>query len=121
MSAKELSPCDMQTMWENMGVTWEWTWYSQTVHAFTEPQGVGAGATMVCAVLCWAGLGCAVLCCAVLCCAVLCCAVLCCAVLCCEKRKGHMVLLVHVHANLVSAITADVMTTLRRICSQVIL
>nr|QOL01212.1 putative extracellular protein TR9_020 [Trebouxia lynnae] len=34
-----------QQMWESMGVKWEWTWYSQTVHAFTEPQGVGAAAS----------------------------------------------------------------------------
>ncbi|DBA94647.1 hypothetical protein WJX77_011870 [Trebouxia sp. C0004] len=37
-----------QEMWESMGVKWEWTWYSQTVHAYTEPDLVGpnAGSTM---------------------------------------------------------------------------
>ena len=36
-----------QEMWESMGVTWEWTWYSQTVHAYTEPDLVGANAGSV--------------------------------------------------------------------------
>lgn len=48
----------LQQMWEDMGVTWEWTWYSQTVHAFTQPQLVGAAASAVspfcCTVLCFA-------------------------------------------------------------------
>ena len=34
-------------MWESMGVVWEWTWYSQTVHAYTEPDLVGANAGTV--------------------------------------------------------------------------
>ena len=34
-------------MWESMGVKWEWTWYSQTVHAYTEPDLVGANAGSV--------------------------------------------------------------------------
>ena len=50
--ARPLALLDMQQMWESMGVKWEWTWYSQTVHAFTEPQGVGAAASSVCAVPC---------------------------------------------------------------------
>jgi len=55
---------------------------------FAHLQDNTCNAEATCAVLLWAGLGCAalfgaVLCCAVLCCAVLCCAVLCCAVLCC--------------------------------------
>ncbi len=36
-----------QEMWESMGVKWEWTWYSQTVHAYTEPDLVGANAGSV--------------------------------------------------------------------------
>lgn len=48
----------LQQMWEDMGVTWEWTWYSQTAHAFTQPQLVGAAASAVsllrCTVLCFA-------------------------------------------------------------------
>lgn len=37
-----------QQMWDGLGIDWEWTWYSQTVHAFTEPDlvGVNAAATM---------------------------------------------------------------------------
>ena len=37
----------LQEMWESMGVVWEWTWYSQTVHAYTEPDLVGANAGTV--------------------------------------------------------------------------
>ena len=37
----------LQRMWEDMDVKWEWTWYSQTVHAFTQPQLVGAAASAV--------------------------------------------------------------------------
>lgn len=37
----------LQRMWEDMGVKWEWTWYSQTVHAFTQPQLVGPAASAV--------------------------------------------------------------------------
>ncbi len=36
-----------QEMWESMGVKWEWTWYSQTVHAYTEPDLVGTNAGSV--------------------------------------------------------------------------
>lgn len=34
-----------QQMWEDAGITWEWTWYSGTVHAFTEPDLVGSSAS----------------------------------------------------------------------------
>ena len=52
-----LLTCDaVQKIWEGVGVNWEWTWYSQTVHAFTEPQGVGSAATAVRAVPCSAVL-----------------------------------------------------------------
>lgn len=37
----------LQQMWEDMGVNWEWTWYAQTAHAFTQPQLVGAAASAV--------------------------------------------------------------------------
>ena len=38
----------LQEMWDGLGIIWEWTWYSQTVHAFTEPDLVGANAGSVC-------------------------------------------------------------------------
>ncbi|KAL3160801.1 hypothetical protein ABBQ38_009212 [Trebouxia sp. C0009 RCD-2024] len=47
-----ISPDDAlatQRMWEDMGVKWEWTWYSQTVHAFTQPQLVGPAASAMAA------------------------------------------------------------------------
>ena len=34
-------------MWDGLGIDWEWTWYSQTVHAFTEPDLVGVNAAAV--------------------------------------------------------------------------
>ena len=51
----------LQQMWEDIGVTWEWTWYSQTAHAFTQPQLVGGAASEVslfcCAVMSFAVRG----------------------------------------------------------------
>lgn len=37
----------LQQMWEDAGITWEWTWYSGTVHAFTQPDLVGENASAV--------------------------------------------------------------------------
>lgn len=37
----------LQQMWEDAGITWEWTWYSGTVHAFTQPDLVGENASPV--------------------------------------------------------------------------
>ena len=37
----------LQEMWDEAGIVWEWTWYSQTVHAFTQPFLAGANATAV--------------------------------------------------------------------------
>lgn len=36
-----------QSRWDAAGLIWEWTWYSQTLHAFTEPFMSGPNATAV--------------------------------------------------------------------------
>ena len=51
-SMLHLALLGLQQMWEDMGVRWEWTWYSQTAHAFTQPQLVGAAASAVSLLCC---------------------------------------------------------------------